>query len=112
VTLNEQRPAEERLGVIRWLCPEFQQNRQRGQIGLGIEMEEANAKPVVRQPWPTTLPERVRAIRDALANAAYPLYSSTLTKQFIRARKQDVQKIADTLVSLNQAREINESYTS
>ncbi len=111
VALNEIRQAEERQGITKWLRPEFQQRRNRGQIGLGIEMEEVAAKASARQPWPATLPERVRAIRDTLATASQPMDATMLTKQFVRARKQDVQEIADTLVSLNQARRIGHSYS-
>jgi hypothetical protein len=111
LALNEARQSEERMGNTKWLRPEFQEHRNRGQIGLEIEMEEAAPKASARQPWPPTLPERVRAIRDSLASASNPLDAASLAKQFSRARKQDVEQIAETLVSLNQARRIGHSYT-
>ena len=111
VALNEQRQAEERRGSIQWLRPEFQQTPQLGQVGLGIEVEEVATPTGPRQPWPTSLPERVKAIRNALSEEQQPLDAASLARIFVRARRQDVQDIADTLVSLNQARRVGTRYT-
>ena len=111
VALNEERQAEERRGVIRWLRPAFQQTTQPGQVGLGIEMEESATPASARRPWPPSLPERVRAIRNVFAEEQQPLDATALARIFIRARRQDVQDIAETLVSLNQARRVGDRYT-
>jgi hypothetical protein len=111
VALNEERQAEERQGVMRWLRPAFQQTAQLGQVGLGIEMEESATPVSARRPWPTSLPERVRAIRNVFAEEQQPLDAAALARIFIRARRQDVQEIAETLVSLNQARRVGDRYT-
>jgi hypothetical protein len=67
VDLNSTRAAEERSGVIRWLRPEFQKTAST-QTGMEMETEEVELGPkrIIRLPWPSTLPERVRAIRDSL----------------------------------------------
>ncbi len=111
VALNEQRQTEERRGIIRWLRPEFQQRSQMGQAGLGIEMEESAAPVGARRPWPATLPERVHAIRAVLGEEQQPLDAPALARIFTRARRQDVEDIAETLVSLNQARRVENRYT-
>ncbi len=111
VALNEERQAEERRGVIRWLRPAFQQTTQPGQVGLGIEMEQSATPVSARRPWPPSLPERVRAIRNVFAEEQQPLDATALARIFIRARRQDVQDIAETLVSLNQARRVGDRYT-
>ncbi len=111
VTLNEERQSEERRGLIRWLRPEFQQSEQPGQMGLGIDVEPATVTIAARLPWPASLSGRVGAIRSVLAEEPQPLDAASLAKVFVRARRQDVQEIADTLVSLNQARRIDNRYT-
>jgi hypothetical protein len=45
-----------------------------------------------------------------LAEEQQPLDAAALARIFIRARKQDVQDIAETLVSLNQARRVETRY--
>jgi hypothetical protein len=73
VDLNAQRAAEERSGVVRWMRPEFQRTAA-AQTGLGVEAEEEEAGParVARAAWPPSLPERVRAVRDCLAQGGVP----------------------------------------
>jgi hypothetical protein len=112
VALNEERQAEERRGVMRWLRPELQQTSLQGQVGLGIEMEESATPVIGRRPWPPSLPDRVRVIRNVLADEQQPLDAAALARIFIRARKQDVREIAETLVSLNQARLVGDRYTA
>jgi hypothetical protein len=109
VTLNEERQSEERRGLIRWLRPEYQAARL-GQVGLGIEMEEAVAPASARRPWPPSLRERVGAIRAVLAEERQPLDANGLARAFVRARTQDVQDIVETLVSLGQARRVENRY--
>lgn len=111
LALNEQRQVEERRGIIRWLRPEFQQRPEAGQVGLDMQIEEAVSPTVARRPWPQALPERVRAIRAVLAEEPQPIDSHSLARIFTRARRQDVRDIADTLVSLNQARRVGDRYT-
>jgi hypothetical protein len=83
-----------------------------GQADLGMEMEEF-AEPISAvRTWPSSLPDRVHATRSVLAEEAQPLDAQVLARIFIRARRQDVEEIADTLVSLHQARRVeNNRYT-
>jgi hypothetical protein len=71
VALNLERAAEEAAGHIRWLRPEFQNpgaDRQREQqrIALPEAAKPLTVTPSEKRPWPSTLPEQVRAVADAL----------------------------------------------
>ena len=68
VALNTQRRAEEGSGLVRWLRPEFQApNAAPIQAALD-ELLPGEVPATVRrkQPWPATLTDQVRAIKDAL----------------------------------------------
>lgn len=73
-------------------------------------MEESLIPAGARCPWPASLSERVRAIRTVLAEEQQPLDAPALARIFTRARRQDVQEIAEILVSLNQARRVENRY--
>jgi hypothetical protein len=104
VDLNAARAAEERAGLVRWLRPEFQKIAAT-QIGLEVEMEEEEAQPAraTRFPWPASLPERVRAVRDYLLGSAAPAQPETVARAFTRARVPEVTAILETLAALGQA---------
>ena len=104
VELNAARAAEERSGLVRWLRPEFQQTTAT-QAGLGVEMEEEEQQPAraSRVPWPPSLPERVRAVRDYLRQTPTPVSPETVARSFIRARVPEVTAILETLTALGQA---------
>ena len=104
VELNAARAAEERSGMVRWLRPEFQQTTAT-QAGLGVEMEEEEQQPAraSRVPWPPSLPERVRAVRDYLRQTPTPVSPETVARSFIRARVPEVTAILETLTALGQA---------
>src|SRR5690606_32191526 len=100
-------------GLIRWLRPEFQNPAGTAQKQFAPEEEtgdEEEAAPVakpakpVKQPWPKTIPERVRALRAALANHAGPTTAGELSKLFTRAPKDAVEELLETLVEVGQAR--------
>ena len=111
VELNAARAAEERSGLIRWLRPEFQKTTE-AQAGLGVEMEEEELKPgkTARLPWPPSLPERVRAVRDYLIQIPAPVAPETVARNFIRARVPDVTAILETLTALGQANRDKDIY--
>ena len=103
VTLNAARAAEERSGLVRWLRPEFQQVTAI-QGGLSVEIEEnVTSDPTSRQPWPVSLPERVRAVRGFLLQSPAAVLSESVTRKFIRSRSTEVRAILETLVALGQA---------
>jgi hypothetical protein len=68
VALNTQRRAEEGSGLVRWLRPEFQApNAAPIQAALkGLLPDEVPATVRRKQPWPATLTDQVRAIKDSL----------------------------------------------
>jgi hypothetical protein len=105
VELNIARAAEERRGLVRWLRPEFQKTTAT-QAGLGVEMEEEEREPTpaARFPWPPSLPDRVRAVRDYLLQTPTSVAPATVARSFVRARTPDVAAILETLTALGQAK--------
>ena len=103
VELNAVRATEERSGLVRWLRPEFQKTAAT-QAGLGVEMEEEEQPArASRIPWPPSLPERVRAVRDYLTQTPAPVAPEIVARNFIRARIHEVTAILETLTALGQA---------
>ncbi len=111
VDLNAARVAEERSGLIRWLRPEFQKTAST-QTGMEMETEEVESgtKRVVRLPWPSTLPERVRAIRDSLLQVPETAPAEIIARRFVRARIPEVSAILETLAALGQAHREGHNY--
>ena len=105
VTLNAQRHAEEAGGFVRWLRPEFQApNAAPMQAALGGLLP---AEPVAasrrKQPWPATLTDQVRAIKDSLR--AHPLQTpQQIATGFKPASRTRVAEILETLTALGQTR--------
>ncbi len=105
VALNSQRHAEEAGGLVRWLRPEFQApNAAPMQAALGGLLP---AEPVTatrrKQPWPDTLTDQVRAIKDSLR--AQPLQTpQQIATGFKPASRTRVAEILETLTSLGQTR--------
>jgi hypothetical protein len=110
VELNAAR-AEERAGKIRWLRPEFQKT-EATQAGLDVEMHEETtvAGRVSRLPWPASLPERVRAVRDHLMQAGSAVAPETVARGFVRARAPEVKAILETLAALGHANREGNGY--
>lgn len=118
LALNHARAAEEAAGQVRWLRPAFQHPQPSAapptQATLG--MEGAGAQPVAAaaerspeppaQPWPSTLPEQMRAVADLLAASAQPLDLEALAPRF-KGRgpwKKSLPRILETLEALGRAR--------
>ena len=114
VDLNHERAAEEARGKIRWLRPDFQnpEGRSETQTTLDISAKEKPVKKttakVKKQPWPETLSDRFHAVRNALAEQAAPAEPATIAKLFTRARKNVVEEVLQTLVTVGQARETDD----
>jgi hypothetical protein len=113
VALNAERAAEEALGHIRWLRPEYQHPAGTPQqAGLPAEAtaraEEAipASSPQARQPWPPSLPEQVAAVARVLAAATTPLSEADLAARFTGkgAWKKRLPQIIDTLEALGRVR--------
>ncbi|MCX6623720.1 MAG: class I SAM-dependent DNA methyltransferase [Acidobacteria bacterium] len=111
VELNAARAAEERAGRVRWLRPEFQRTAAT-QTGLAVEMEEEEVQPVRagRLAWPSSLPERVRAVRDFLMQSPDPVPAETVARGFLRARAPEVKAILETLAALGRATRQDNGY--
>ena len=120
VALNAKRAAEEAAGTIRWLRPEFQAPAssavQGTQAGLDVgtdEAEDAAAPPaaapvVVKRPWPTGLPEQIKAVAELLAASPQPLALADIEARFqARGRwRERLPVILDTLAALGRARAV------
>lgn len=111
VELNKERAKEEEQGLVRWLRPEYQNRHGGAQLGTqdAFDLPEEESPVLtakVKLPWPKTLPEQVRAVRDALAAQAEPVTAQQLARQFLRARETTVEGLLEALVSIGQAREI------
>jgi hypothetical protein len=108
VALNRERVAEEARGVIRWLRPDYQNpphvaKRTQGQLAIDESKPAIDGKikrpAAKKQPWPKTLPEQVRAIEAILAESG-AISADQLARRFLRARRDAVQEILDTLATL------------
>jgi len=124
VALNQQRAEEEKRGLIRWLRPEFQirgatqlelpgVEREKGGGGKGkkrsAESQIANRKSKIpKRPWPKSMAEQAKAVREALAALGGPATLEQLVKSFSRPNAERIKEILDTLVSLGQARRTGE----
>ncbi len=112
VSLNAQRSAEERSGVIRWLRPEYQApNELLVQTALaGMVPVEGPAATRRKQPWPANLPDQVRAVKDALR--AEPMQNvQQIAAGFRPASRTRVAEILETLTALGQTRQVNDRYS-
>jgi hypothetical protein len=113
VALNAQRAAEEATGHVRWLRPDFQQRGAGVQAGMDVSTEaDAPAAPtapaptVPKRPWPSGLPEQIKAVADTLASSPAALSLSDIEARFTaRGRWRDrLPTILDTLEALGRAR--------
>ena len=112
VSLNAQRSAEERSGVIRWLRPEYQApNELLVQTALaGMVPVEGPAATRRKQPWPANLPDQVRAVKDALR--AEPMQNvQQIAAGFKPSSRTRVAEILETLTALGQTRQVDDWYS-
>ena len=122
VTLNAQRAAEEKTGHIRWLRPSFQDpshtklllnieqvtpaiNGVQADLALNPEKISVSAPLAGALPWPSALPDQVRALAQVLSS-----HTGVLTLAEIEARfksrgawKKSLPRILDTLEALGRA---------
>lgn len=112
VALNTRRAAEENAGTIRWIRPALQKPASGEQAGMEMPGEtgtKAATAPIalVKLPWPTTLPEQIKAIAQLLAAQPTPLGVDAIAAHFTsRGRwRERLPTILDTLQALGRARE-------
>jgi hypothetical protein len=118
VDLNRERAAEEARGLVRWLRPEFQNSKGSRAATqatlLPVEPEPEPAAAVTapgtarKQPWPKSLAEQAQAVRTALATAPAGMTPEQLARTFVRGQARRVSDLLETLVSLGQARALDD----
>ncbi len=116
VALNAQRAAEEAQGKIRWLRPEYQcpagAAPQQGELAVTGDsepdetLEQAKATKLA---WPKSLPDQVRILREALSTQTGPATAEAIARQFIKAPKDRVEELLETLVAMGQARAVGDA---
>ena len=120
VALNARRAAEEAAGHVRWLRPDFQTRGRHTQTVMDVstapaaeEAEKDSAEPAAaaaaalpKRPWPTGLPEQIKAVAEVLASAGRPFTPADLEARFTaRGRWRDrLPVILETLEALGRAR--------
>ncbi|WP_209348162.1 DNA methyltransferase [Pontixanthobacter sp. CEM42] len=116
VALNQERAAEEKRGIVRWLRPDFQIPRLGHKVS-GSEQVEADLGEVVlieERKWPTDGLEQIRTLRDVLAEAEAPLPADALATLFkgrnTAKRKSRVSEVLETLVATGAARSGEKGY--
>jgi hypothetical protein len=113
VTLNQERAAEERRGVVHWLRPDYQIPKlgvkapkpESEHVGmLDVDLPEVGERPK----WPTDGLEQIRLVRDLLAKAPAPTppdaISSVLDGRNTAKRRERVSEVLETLVATGLAR--------
>ncbi|MER9485068.1 class I SAM-dependent DNA methyltransferase [Mesorhizobium sp. M0563] len=113
VALNQERAAEEKRGLIRWLRPDYQRPKlgvkapkAKGEhVGvLDIEMPDLAERPK----WPTDGLEQIRLVRDLLAKAPAPTPPDALATVFdgknTAKRRDRIEEVLETLVATGLAR--------
>jgi hypothetical protein len=111
VALNAERRTEEASGIVRWLRPEFQApNAPAIQQTLGgLVSVEAPAATRRKQPWPATLTDQFRVIKDALRATPFQT-PQQIASGFKPASRTRVQEILQTLTALGQTRQVDDRY--
>jgi hypothetical protein len=75
----------------------------------GLIPTEAPAIARKKQPWPTTLTEQVRVIKDSLRATPFQT-PQQIAAGFKPASRTRVQEILETLTSLGQTRQVEDRY--
>jgi len=109
VSLNAVRASEERAGTVRWLRPEFQKPAAGVAAAFGEEFKAVAPAAVKqdKQPWPKSIPEQARAVRQALASQRGVVTPRQLAAAFTRGNVGRIEELLQTLVSLGRAREVS-----
>src|SRR5690606_37046837 len=102
VRVNRERAGEEAAGVVRWLRPEFQNPEGvalQAKVALEAKAAETKMEPM---PWPSSLPEQAKAVRQALEALQVPVTPAQAAKAFKGARRTTVAELLETLTALGQ----------
>lgn len=107
VKLNVIRAAEERAGRTRYLRPEYQNPAAAVQGTIGIEAPVIPVPSGGLLPFPQTLAEQARVVRQMLSGSARPLSTAEIARSFARAQNERIEDITLLLVELGQARQVD-----
>jgi hypothetical protein len=112
VALHDERVAEEKRGVIRWLRPEYQVPRfapgPAEELGLP-EADSAVAEvPVALVAWPATAVEQLAALQALVGRA--PVTAEEAVAAFEGADRRLVGRHLETLAMLGEVREVGGRY--
>jgi len=109
VALNAARAAEEAIGLIRWLRPEYQAPGAVQTASQPTLLDEAAAAiaPAQKLPWPQSMAEQAQAVRAALHRLEQPVTAAQLAAAFQSAPKARLTELLDTLASLGQAHRLD-----
>lgn len=107
VALNAERHREERVGLVRWLRPEFQNPDGRAaatQLAASLDVAETAA---VKHPWPKTPAEQVRALQALLRSSPDGIEVKAAARRFKGAPSNRVGELLELLASVGRARPIS-----
>ena len=115
VALNQERAAEERRGIVRWLRPDYQKPKLGHKVKTPEDVEQVEAQLVVpetadgKPAWPEDELDRIRVVRDMLGRAPAPLAPEALSAAFrgrnSAPRKKRVEQVLQTLVAAGVAQQ-------
>ena len=115
VALNQERAAEERRGIVRWLRPDYQFPKLGHKVKTPEDVEQVEAQLVVPAPadgrpaWPKDEMDRISIVRDMLSRAPGPVAPQTLGVAFSgknsARRTRGVEKALQTLVAAGVAQQ-------
>jgi len=96
------RAAEERRNVIRWLRPEFQQPGAAAAqtLSLGLNVVAPEEIDLAAAKWPTTLSDRITAVREALTRSDEAVGVEEVARRFKGSRRIDVEAILESLSAI------------
>ena len=115
VALNQERAAEERRGIVRWLRPDYQIPKLGHKVRTPDAAKQVEADLIVpaladdKPVWPRDDMDRIRVIRDMLGRAPAPLAPEALSAAFrgrnSAPRKKRVEQVLQTLVAAGVAQQ-------
>jgi hypothetical protein len=107
VELNKERAAEEALGMIRWIRPEYQNRQGVQQTVLNVptaEVSLANTSTYLSE-WPMSLAEQAHAVNRVIQQSLLPVSATYINTRFKKAKKKQIelreQQIKDLLETIS-----------
>jgi len=101
---------------VRWLRPSYQHPKAFRQEVLDTDEGQTLTTTLAntaKVKWPPTLAEQAKAVREMLVTENQVITSQNLAKTFTGARVERVTELLETLVSLGQARQLEDGrYTA